>query len=90
MSAVNATQWTWVGASRRHTLLLHHHTLSGKQDIWLNGVSILSTGWRFRLPGTIQIPADDTNLEIFLLADGERRGPGSSLNASSPPPYAAA
>ena len=70
MSTTNVVQWTWVGATRRHTLRLHHHTLSGKQELWLNNVSLYSSGWRFKLTGTIQIPTDDSNLELYLLADG--------------------
>ena len=73
--ATNTTEWSWIGKSRRHTLRLTHQILTGKQDILLNDVSVLSTGWRFRLTGTIQIPADDSVLELYLLADGACTAP---------------
>jgi hypothetical protein len=70
MDSVNTTEWSWLGKTRRHTLRLCHHTLSGRQEIFLNGLPTFSTGWRFKLTGTIQIPLEDSNLEVFLLADG--------------------
>ena len=92
--ATNATQWVWVGASRRHTLRLEHNTISGAQNIWLNGDSLFSSGWRFKLTGTIQIPADDSSLELYLLADGAAAPCRSSLPhlplfpfSLTPPPH---
>ena len=70
MAATNTTQWVWVGSSRRHTLKLEHNTISGAQTITFNGAPLFSSGWRFKLTGTIHIPTDDSNLELYLLADG--------------------
>lgn len=69
MSFVNKSLWTWVGKSRRHTLRFEHNTFSGVQQLWVNDSEVFKSSWRFKLTGSIQVPIDESIVEIYILCD---------------------
>jgi hypothetical protein len=69
MSFTNKSIWSWVGKSRRNTLRFEHNTFSGVQQLWVNDTEMFKSSWRFKLTGSIQIPIDESIVEIYIICD---------------------
>ena len=70
LTVVNTSEWEWLGKSRRHHVRFVHNTLTGKQQLFVDGAEFFSSGWKFKLTGSIYLPVDDATVELYLRSDG--------------------
>jgi hypothetical protein len=63
------TSWTFMGPSRRHTLVFEHNTLSGSRVVTLDGAEVHRSGWRYALTGAMHLTVGGAPAEIFIRSD---------------------
>lgn len=66
----NRVSWTFTGKTRRHTIVFEHNTFSGSRKVYLNGSTLVQSGWKFDLTGAFTfILEPGYTVEIMIKAD---------------------
>ena len=69
LTATNTAEWEWTGTTKKHVIRLEHHTVSGKQTLFVDGAEHFRSGWKFKLTGTLCLTLDGRLMELHLLCD---------------------